>query len=129
MARRVAGRPAPIGAVTPGNSTTSRSGRTGKVRRSLIYVLLLSIPSREMAAEAAESRPEVHSPCHALGRTGAANQQLTAPSSFRRGIEGIHPGRACAGVGVLLPKWPQLQGSRPDSPRVAAGLTPVQIVC
>src|SRR5690242_7414575 len=42
MARRVAGRPAPIGAVTPGNSTTSRSGGTGKVRRSLIYVLLLS---------------------------------------------------------------------------------------
>ena len=34
MARSVAGRPAPIGAVTPGNSTTSRSGSTGNVRRS-----------------------------------------------------------------------------------------------
>ena len=34
MARSVAGRPAPIGAVTPGNSTTSRSGRTGNVKRS-----------------------------------------------------------------------------------------------
>ena len=34
MARSVAGRPAPIGAVTPGNSTTSRRGSTGKVNRS-----------------------------------------------------------------------------------------------
>src|SRR2546427_8843577 len=34
MARNVAGRPAPIGDATPGNSTASRSGRTGKVIRS-----------------------------------------------------------------------------------------------
>src|SRR2546425_5223143 len=34
MARNVAGRPAPIGVATPGNSTASRSGRTGKVIRS-----------------------------------------------------------------------------------------------
>ena len=39
MARRVAGRPAPIGAVTPGNNTTSRRGRTGRVMRSLIGCL------------------------------------------------------------------------------------------
>src|SRR5204863_510634 len=31
MARNVAGRPAPIGAATPGNNTTSRSGSTGSV--------------------------------------------------------------------------------------------------
>ena len=31
MARRVAGLPALIGMVTPGNSTKSRKGRTGKV--------------------------------------------------------------------------------------------------
>ena len=39
MARRVPGRPAPIGAVTPGKSTTSRSGSTGMVMRSDIGFL------------------------------------------------------------------------------------------
>ena len=34
MARSVAGRPAPTGVVTPGNSTMSRNGRTGRVSRS-----------------------------------------------------------------------------------------------
>src|SRR6266550_9491792 len=34
IARNVAGRPAPIGVATPGNSTASRSGRTGKLIRS-----------------------------------------------------------------------------------------------
>ena len=37
MARSVPGRPAPMGAVIPGNRTTSRSGSTGSVRRSLMY--------------------------------------------------------------------------------------------
>src|SRR6185312_9510084 len=40
MARRVAGLPALIGAVTPGNSTKSLSGRTGRVSRSFISVSL-----------------------------------------------------------------------------------------
>ena len=34
IARSVDGRPAPMGWVTPGNSTTSRSGNTGSVMRS-----------------------------------------------------------------------------------------------
>ena len=44
MARRVAGRPAPIGAVTPGNRTTSRRGSTGSVSRSAIRYYSFQIP-------------------------------------------------------------------------------------
>src|SRR6185295_8436002 len=44
MAFRVAGLPALIGVVTPGKSTKSRNGSTGKVRRSVIY---LSLTPRE----------------------------------------------------------------------------------
>src|SRR5258705_3459392 len=42
MARSVAGRPAPIGDATPGKSTASRSGRTGKVIRSDMISPMLS---------------------------------------------------------------------------------------
>ena len=51
IARNVAGRPAPIGAVTPGNSTTSRSGSTGRVMRSAITRQLLPRKTRSTEIE------------------------------------------------------------------------------
>ena len=68
MARRVPGRPAPIGAVTPGKSTTSRRGRTGSVRRSVMGSCLSSIPGHagglSGALRARRCTHRVHPRCH-----------------------------------------------------------------
>ena len=41
----------------------------------------------------------------------------------------IHPGSPCLRSFGLLPNWPRFHASRRSAARVAAGLTPVQIVC
>src|SRR5262249_54768377 len=59
MARRVLGRPALIGVVTPGNSTNSRSGSTGRVIRSDI---LLSPRRSGLSRPLPISQPATHTP-------------------------------------------------------------------
>ena len=51
MARNVAGRPAPIGVATPGNSTASRNGRTGKLIRSDMEAPIVSFSTTVWDAE------------------------------------------------------------------------------
>src|SRR5687768_10553454 len=68
MARTVPGRPAPMEVVTPGNSTTSRNGSTGRVSRSLIvlphFLPTAPGPRQNGEAGAGSSTGEVHRICH-----------------------------------------------------------------
>ena len=87
IARRVPGRPALIGEVMPGNSTMSRSGRTGSVTRSVIGRSRRAGTLMEQG-----TTPDKHPSCHPGGgnlrHTGRNARRRSCPVALRPLIYG-----------------------------------------
>src|SRR5678816_387821 len=106
MARRLGGRPARIGMVTPGKTTTSRSGRTGRCKGSLRTVLVVVSVIRSPYIREPTRRPRPEGPrlprsLSCLGGTWVGLlvfqvRQESERSSLRAYLRGSHSTISCA---------------------------------